>query len=345
MKAFVTGGTGLLGSNLIRLLLDQGYEVKALVRSQRKAAQVLSDLPVQLVEGDMSDVNGWAPALAGCDVVFHTAAYFREYYASGNHWATLKAINIDATLQLFAAAETHGIGKVIYVSSGGVIGPSPNGGPSDETIPPGTGAIENLYFRSKVLGEQAIGQFLETHALDVVLILPGWIFGPGDGAPTASGRLVLDLLDRKLPAIPPGGAAIVDVRDVAQAMINAVARGRRGERYIVSGRYSSLANVAQTVERVAGVQATKLRLPYPVAITYAFIAQTYARLTGTSTLVTVNGIRTMHDHIEVSSAKAERELGATFRPLEDTLRDEVAWFRAQCATPMPPVPHTTGASA
>lgn len=345
MRAFITGGTGLLGSNLVRLLLEQGHHVTALVRSQRKAAQVLGNLPVTLVEGDMSDVNAWSSALAGCDTLFHTAAYFREYYAPGDHWATLKAINIDATLQLFAAAHAHGVAKVIYVSSSGVIGPNPNGGSSDETTPPGKGAMENLYFRSKVLGEQAIAQFLETHALDVVLILPGWIFGPGDGAPTTSGQVVLDLLDRKLPAIPPGGSSIVDVRDVAQAMINSVERGRRGERYIVSGPYASLADVAQTVERVAGVRAPKLRLPYPVALSYAWMAQTYAQLTGTSTLVTVNGVRSMYERISLTSAKAERELGATFRPLEDTLRDEVAWFRAQRATAVPPVPHTTGASA
>jgi dihydroflavonol-4-reductase len=335
----------LLGSNLIGLLIEQGHEVTALVRSRRKAAQVLGDQPVTLVEGDMGNVDAWASALAGCDTLFHTAAYFREYYAPGDHWATLKAINIDATLQLFTAAEAHGVAKTIYVSSSGVIGPNPGGGPSDETTPPGSGAMENLYFRSKVLGEQAIAQFLETHALDVVLILPGWIFGPGDGAPTTSGQIVLDLLDRKLPAIPPGGSAIVDVRDVAQAMVNAVTRGRRGERYIVSGRYASLADVARTVERVADVPAPKLRLPYSVALTYAWVAQTYALLTSTPTVVTVNGIRSMHDHIDLSWAKAERELGATFRPLENTLRDEVAWFRVQRATPAPPVPHTTGASA
>ncbi len=345
MRAFVTGGTGLLGSNLIRLLVEQGHEITALVRSQRKAAQVLGDLPVTLVEGDMQNVDDWSSTLAGCDTLFHTAAYFREYYAPGDHWSTLKAINIDATLQLFAAAERHGIGKVIYVSSGGVIGPNPAGGPSDETTPPGTGAMENLYFRSKVLGEQAMAHFLETHALDVVLILPGWIFGPGDGAPTTSGQIVLDLLDRKLPAIPPGGSAIVDVRDVAQAMISATSRRRRGERYIVSGPYASLADVAQTVARVAGVQAPKLRLPFVVALSYAWVAQTYARLMGTSTVVTVNGIRSMHEQIDLSSAKAERELGATFRPLEDTLRDEVAWFRARRTAAPPPVPRTTGASA
>lgn len=345
MRAFVTGGTGLLGSNLIRLLLDQGHYVTALVRSQRKAAQVLGDLPLTLVEGDMENVDCWAATLTGSDVLFHTAAYFREYYAPDGHWSTLKAINIDATLQLFAAAEAHGVVKTIYVSSGGVIGPNPAGGPSDETSLPGKGAMENLYFRSKVLGEQAIARFLETHALDIVLILPGWIFGPGDGAPTTSGQVVLDLLGRKLPAIPPGGSAIVDVRDVAQAMISAVTRGRCGERYIVSGPYASLADVAQTVERVAGVQAPKLRLPYAVALTYAWVAQTYARLTGTSTLVTVNGVRSMQERINLSSTKAERELGATFRPLEDTLRDEVAWFHAQRAATAPPVAHTRRASA
>jgi dihydroflavonol-4-reductase len=329
MRAFVTGATGLLGNNLVRLLHQHGYEVRALVRSREKAAQLFADLPVTAVEGDMRNVAEFESTLHGCDVLFHTAAYFREYFQPGDHWATLKAINIDGTIALLDAAERHGVSKVIYVGSSGTIGNhSRGGGPSDETTPPDAAAERNLYFRSKVLADREIAAWLETHALPVVTILPGWMWGPGDAAPTTSGQIVLDFLQRKFPGIPPGRSEIVDVRDVAQAMINAVERGRSGERYLVSNRVTSLAEICFTLEGVSGVPAPRWLLPYWFTLSYAYVSQMIARITGGPTVTTVNGVRTLHSRNAISAAKAIAELGAAFRPLEQTLRDEIAWFRA-----------------
>ncbi|MFL9455444.1 NAD-dependent epimerase/dehydratase family protein [Tolypothrix bouteillei VB521301_2] len=197
MKAFVTGSTGLLGNNLVRLLLQQGYSVKALVRSSAKASQVLSGLNVTLVKGDLLDIDSFANELSGCDVLFHTAAYFREYYQPGNHWQTLKDLNVNGTIKLLTEAEKQGIKKVIYVSSAGPLGMKESGEPGDESTPPAPEAFKNLYFKSKVLAENAIYEFLKQHSLPVVFILPGWMFGPGDAAPTAGGQLKADYLNRK----------------------------------------------------------------------------------------------------------------------------------------------------
>ncbi|PSN13335.1 3-beta hydroxysteroid dehydrogenase, partial [filamentous cyanobacterium CCT1] len=122
MQAFVTGSTGLLGSNLVRELVDRGYQVKALVRSIDKAKALLGDLPqVQFIQGDLQAIPAFAAELRGCDVLFHTAAYFRESYGLGDHWPQLKGLNIDATIELLEAAEKAGVGKAIYVSSSGCI--------------------------------------------------------------------------------------------------------------------------------------------------------------------------------------------------------------------------------
>ncbi len=115
MQAFVTGSTGLLGNNLVQLLVEQGYKVKALVRSKTKAAKLFGDLDVSLVEGDMLDIDSFASELVGCNVLFHTAAYFREYYQPGNHWEMLENINVKGTIKLLTAAEKQGIKKVIYL--------------------------------------------------------------------------------------------------------------------------------------------------------------------------------------------------------------------------------------
>ncbi|MBC8171474.1 MAG: NAD-dependent epimerase/dehydratase family protein, partial [Anaerolineae bacterium] len=169
MKAFVTGSTGLLGSNLVNLLLAQGHEVKALVRSEAKARKFLTDPRIEIIQGDMEKVDGFAAELQGCDVLFHTAAYFREYYGPGDHWATLEKINVHGTIRLLELAEKAVVKKVIYVSSSGVIGRKPDGSPADETTAPDQLAErENLYFKSKVAAEQAVANFLKTHHLPVV---------------------------------------------------------------------------------------------------------------------------------------------------------------------------------
>jgi len=338
MKMFVTGATGLLGSNLVRALRAEGHSVRALVRSKEKAQRQLGDTGVELVVGDMEDVPGFVDALGGAEVVFHTAAYFREYYGAGNHWPKLEAINVRGTLALAEAARAHRVRRMIDTSSSGTIGLKPDGSPGDEDTPPAPVAKGNLYFKSKVLVAGQLQALAARTGLDVVQILPGWMFGPGDAAPTASGRLVLDFLAGKLPAVPPGGTSAVDARDVAIGMIRAAERGRAGEKYILGGDFVTLADVIQTLEQVTGQSGPRARIPYPVAFVYAAISQTWAKLTGAATLVTLQGVRGLQARLAVTSAKAEQELGWKHRPLRETLADEVAWYRARGLAAEPAAP-------
>lgn len=331
MHAFVTGSTGLLGNNLVRQLVAGGHRVSGLIRSDAKARDVLGDCDVTLVRGDMRDVAGFADALRGCDVLFHTAAYFREYYQPGDHAAALEAINVRGTLALLEAADARGVGRCVHVSSGGTIGVKPNGEPGDEDTPPAPVATANLYFKSKVDGDAALRAWQAPNGMGVVEILPGWIWGPGDAAPTAAGQLALDFLAGKVPVIPDGGTCLVDARDVAAAMIAAAERGRPGEKYIVGGSYVSVADVLAGLERVSGVRGPRLHLPHPVAMAFAAVSELVTHLTGRPLLISREAVRTMHAKLRMTSAKAERELGVHFRPLDDTLRDVVAWYRARPA--------------
>jgi dihydroflavonol-4-reductase len=335
MKAFVTGATGLLGTNLVRLLRQQGHQVCALVRSREKAKAAFGDLGVETVAGDMADVPALANALDGCDTLFHTAAYFREYYQPGDHWPILERINVRGTVELLTEAARRGVKTTVHTSSSGVIGPGPDGGPGDESSPPSREAETNLYFKSKVLAEEAIRSWMAQHnGMRVVLVLPGWMFGPEDSGPTGSGKLVLDFLDGKVPGIVDGGACIVDARDVGQAMIAAAERGDHGGRYIVAGEYYSLEEVMKCLQSVSGVLAPTRKIPYPVILTYAWFAELGARMTGRAPTVSLQGVRVMHAKHRVKSSKAARDLGVTFRPLAETLRDEVEWFRQRSRTPM-----------
>ncbi|HKV42510.1 MAG TPA: SDR family oxidoreductase [Blastocatellia bacterium] len=327
MIAFVTGSTGLLGNNLVRLLVQQGHQVKALVRSPEKASKLFGGLDVKFVKGDMDRIGDFASELDGCTVLFHTAAYFREYYQPGDHWEKLEKINVHGTVELLTEAEKRGIQKVIYVSSAGVIGMNQGGQPGDESSPPPVIANSNLYFKSKVRAEEAVLGFVKTHSLPVVLVLPGFMFGPGDAAPTASGQIILDYLKKKIPGIVDGGADIVDARDVAQAMIVSVDTGKSGERYIVAGTYAEVEDILKTLEKVTGVPYPRMRIPHAVIMVYAWAMEMYGRLTGKPILISRQGVQTLHAKTALNSGKALRELRASFRPLETTLKDEVEWYK------------------
>ena len=126
----------MLGSNLVQSLLQRGHEVRGLVRSKEKAARVFPNATIDFVTGDMNSVAGFAANLAGCDVLFHTAAYFREYYQPGDHKAMLEKINVQGTVDLLIAAEKQGVKKAIHISSAGVIGRKPDGSAGDESTMP-----------------------------------------------------------------------------------------------------------------------------------------------------------------------------------------------------------------
>ncbi len=327
MKVFVTGSTGLLGNNLVRLLDAKGDQVAGLVRSEEKGKWLLGDTRAMLVKGDIRDVTSFAHALDGCEAVFHTAAYFREYYQPGSHWQALNEINIKGTLRLMAEADRRGVRRFVHVSSCAAVGVKPDGSPGDEETPPLPLQISNLYFRSKIQADAAIRAWRPQHGMEVVSILPGWMWGPGDAAPSGAGQLVLDFLARKLPGIMDGGQSMVDARDVAGAMITALDKGAPGERYLVAGLYHTVEDILKGLERVTGIPAPKLRLPHAVVMAYAWAAELFGRLTGRNVLVTREAVRALHAKLRWTSRKAERELGVTFRPLEDTLRDVVAWYR------------------
>ena len=246
-SALVTGATGLLGNNLVRLLVSRGVQVKALVRSQEKAEKQLAGLPVEIVVGEMTNVAGFAKELNGIDVIFHTAAYFRDNYKGGKHWKQLFTTNVLGTAHLFAEAYNAGVRRIVHTSSVAVLSGAP-GESIDETMRRNPQDADD-YYRSKILADRKVDAFLEAHPdMWACMVLPGWMVGPGDVGPTSSGQVILDFLHRRLPGIPPATFSVVDARDVAEAMWLAAQRGRRGERYLAAGRQMSMAELFQKLE-------------------------------------------------------------------------------------------------
>lgn len=346
-QTFVTGATGLLGSNLVRELIARGYRVRGLVRSAEKAKRFLGDLgsAFEPVVGDMQRISEFAPELAGSSAVFHTAAYFREYYQPGAHDEALDTINVQGTLQLMQAADRAGVPCFVHTSSSGTIGLKPDGSPGDELTPPSPLQLKNGYFRSKVEGDRTIAAFQPQSGMRVMEILPGWMWGPGDAAPTPAGRLVLDFVAGKIPIIPDGGTSTVDARDVASAMIACIAQGRHGERYIVGGEMRTLAEDLLELEALTGVRGPRLRLPYALQMAFATFEELRARLTRGPLLVSRAGLAMMHSKHAVTSDKAVRELGVRFRPFKETVADTIDWYSAHGFLPRAALPALAPARA
>ncbi len=328
MKAFVTGSTGLLGNNLVRLLIEKDHQVKALVRSREKAVKQFGDLPIEYVVGDMENVEAFSNEINGCDALFHTAAYFREYYEkTADHWKILENINIKGSIKILEAAEKQGVATAIYVSSSGTIGMKADGSSGDENTPPSPYTENNLYFKSKVLADKKVAEFAQKSKMAVIQILPGWMFGIGDVAPTSSGQIVLDILNRKLPGTFDGGTSTVDAKDVAEAMISAVEKGKPGEKYIVGGEFYTIREIADTLCEVAKIPKVKLNIPNSVILTLAILSDLFSKITGGKSSIPKNGIQTLQAKLTVDSSKAKRELGTKFRPLSETLANEAEWYR------------------
>lgn len=330
MLAFVTGSTGLLGNNLVRALLHQGHRVRALARSKEKARRELGDTEAQVVLGDMSDIAGFADALDGVDVVFHTATYFREYFAPGDHAEIIDRINVQATVELARVAQARRVKKMIQTSSAGIIGLMADGSPGHEESSPWPGVKRNLYLQSKRTVEPLLNAFSRETGFFIAFALPAWMWGPHDSAPTPSGQLVFDSLKHKLPpAVPPGGMSVVDARDVATGMLQMVQGGRSGERYILSGGYAEFGEIIANLALLTGARRPTVKMPFAGALAVAAIAETWHWVTGKASPMSVEGVRLLHARLKATSAKAERELSVSFRPFSSSLADTVEWARAR----------------
>jgi dihydroflavonol-4-reductase len=327
--AFVTGATGLLGNNVVRALLKRNIKVKALVRSVEKARKQFGGLPVELVEGDILDIGAFSHALDGCDALFHTAAYFRDSYKGGKHWQKLYDTNVTGTERLLQAAYAAGIRRAVHTSSIAVLK-----GNRDQVIDETMSRSEREaddYYLSKILSEQKVQAFLSGHPdMFVAMVLPGWMFGPGDIGPTSSGQFLLDFVGQKLPGVLPGSFSVVDARDVAEHQIAAITRGRSGERYLAAGNHMDMKSIFQALSSVSGVKAPERNVPLFMLRIIALLHEGYFRITKKPILISTSTVKLMEQEqgrTHFSHQKSATELACKFRPVAETLADTLSWYR------------------
>jgi dihydroflavonol-4-reductase len=327
-RVAVTGATGLLGSAAVAELLSRGIEVVALARNEIRARQLLGNRDgLHLVLGDMLDVRALEPQLRGVDAIIHTAAYFREYYQHRFDLALLGRTNVAAVGELIDVARDAGVPVVVYVSSAGTLAPGSSGHPADEDTGPRQASMRNAYYASKVRAERLIEALRPTASVRIPVVVPAWMWGPGDAAPSASGQMFLSVANRAMTGVPRVSAHMVDARDVAAACVRAAELGE-DRRYVVAGARHELPAVCAKIAELCDVPVPR-PLAARIALAGSGVVQLSDRLRRRPALVTTRGTCVLIDMDRqwISSARAQAELGVTFRPVDETLHDEAAWFR------------------
>jgi dihydroflavonol-4-reductase len=322
MITLVTGASGHIGSNLVRALLDAGRQVRALVHDRDSPG--LDGLALEKVRGDVLDVPSLERAVTGVEVVFHLAA---KITIGNDDPRTVRAINVGGVRNLVKACLGSRVRRFVHFSSIHAFSADPIDQVIDETRPLAGGPGTPLYDITKSEGERELSAGVAL-GLDAVVVNPTAVLGRHDYGPSRMGEVLLDLYHRRLPALIEGGFNWVDVRDVVAGALAAERVGRRGERYLLSGEWRSVMDLARIVEAVTGARAPRVVTPMWLARLSAPIAVTFNRITGTRPLFTPDSLAALRRHRLISHEKAARELGYRSRPLVETVTDAFDSFRS-----------------
>jgi dihydroflavonol-4-reductase len=328
MNCFVTGASGFIGSNLVHELNAHGHRVKALLRPGADT-RGLAGVDYEQVAGDLADKTALEQAMRGCDWCFHVAA---SYHLWLRDYASMYAANVEGTRNVIEAAMRAGCSRIVYTSTVGCIGlPRAVNGvatPTDESAPVSEAQMGNHYKLSKWRAE-VVARELAAKGAPVVIMNPSAPAGPRDLKPTPTGQVIVDFLNRAMPAYLDTGLNWVHVRDVAVGHILAAEKGRIGERYILGhaeGNWT-MKDVFAVLAELAGLPAPKMRVPYFVAWSAAQVDEILSRFTGKPPKASIAGVQMAKHKMFFNPAKAIRELGLPQTPPRQALADAVEWFR------------------
>jgi dihydroflavonol-4-reductase len=325
MKTFVTGATGFIGASIVRELLKDGREVRALVRASSNRSN-LEGLDVEIWKGDLLDTTSLRNGFKGCDVLYHTAADYRLWTRDPDE---MYRTNVGGTTAILEAALESGLSRVVYTSSVGTLGNPGNGLPGNEDTKVSLADMVGPYKKSKFLAEREAERFV-TLGLPAVIVNPSTPVGPWDIKPTPTGKIIVDFLKRRMPAYLDTGLNLIAVEDCARGHILAEQKGCTGRKYILGNANLSLRDIFGMLQEITGIPAPKVRLPYSPVLAAAWLNEGLSRITGREPLIPLAGVRMAAHHMYFDSGRAVRELGLLQTPVANALERAVEWFRTNC---------------
>ena len=318
----ITGASGLVGGNLVRALLAQGRLVRALVHHDRRA---LNGLEVETAHADLGAPASLEGAFRGARVVYHLAS---SISIRMDNWDELQRVNVEGTRNVIEACLHCGVEKLVYFSSIHAYQQEPFDLPLDEDRPLLSDERVPPYERSKAAAESIARQAPE-RGLATVIIVPTAILGPYDFRPSYLGQALRLLSTGRIPALVHGGYDWVDVRDVVHGAMQAERLGGSGSRYILSGHWHSLRELAHVATEITGKSAPRFVVPIWLAELFQPIMARLAQLNGSQPIYTVAMLNALRSNRQISHARATRDLGYAPRPFESTLKDTLDWFTEQ----------------
>lgn len=320
-RVFITGATGFVGSMLAKELCNRGIEVHIL-RREKSHNPILDALPVRHHIGNVLDAEAVRTAMEHCTAVFHCAGLV-------SFWRSLRHkqynVNVQGTEVVASAALQLGIQRFVHTSSVAALGPEENGDVVTEDSPFQWDKYNIGYNISKRDAELRVIEKIEK-GLDAVIVNPSTIIGPGDVNMHGT-AIVSNVLAKRLPFYIETPMDVVDIDDVVEGHIRAFEKGKTGERYILSGHSLPAGELFQRIEQIAGGRAPRKKIPISVASCIAAFTEIAATIFGFRPPITKELLRAAKHRQKFSCAKAERELGYTRTPLDETIRKTAEWLR------------------
>jgi dihydroflavonol-4-reductase len=320
----MTGATGHIGNVLVRELRETRARVRALLMPGEDR-RPLEGLKVEIVEGNVLDIQAMRNAMEGVKTVYHLAGLITILPGRD---PMVEQVNIQGTKNVLTAAMEAGVSRLIYTSSIHAIKRVPDHIVIDESVPFDTSGLNSEYDSSKAIATLAVLEATQ-RGLDAVVVCPTGVIGPYDYRSSEMGQLILDATSARLQFSVDGAYDFVDVRDVAKGLIQASQRGRSGEHYILSGERITIPGLMKTVREIVGLRALQLNIPMVLARAAAFLATPLYRLTEIKPRFTQYALETVVSNSNISYAKAARELGYAPRSIRDSISDTIKWFKQQ----------------
>lgn len=324
MTVLITGATGLIGSRLVKILAEQDFCIRALVRDPARAAQIIQ-YPVEFVSGDLNNPAALEKALQGCRYLFHLAADYRLWVPDPE---SMTRTNVEGTRLLMQKALDAGVERIVYTSSVCVLGSNPDGSPVNEEVDSGLDEMISHYKKTKFLAEKVVSDMVEKEGLPAVIVNPSTPVGPGDLRPTPTGVMIRNAARDGSLFYADTGLNVAHVDDIALGHLLALQKGRTGRRYILGGDNLSLKELFAMTARAAGKPGPKFKVPRMVMYLAGFAGEAVARFgLVKNPVVTLDSIRMASKKMYYTSERAEKELGYTHRPAAEAVQDAVDWFR------------------
>ena len=322
MTTLVTGAAGFLGSHVARQLVARGDDVRVLMRPS-STNRAIADLSLEYVTGDLRDPASLDRAMKDIKRVFHLAADYRL-------WARRKQdiydSNVGGTKNLLDAAKRAGVEQLIYTSTVATIAVDRPQHPNEFT----DAKLEEMvghYKRSKWLAEKEALSAAK-NGLPVIVAMPTTPVGPWDWKPTPTGKIILDFLNGKMPGYVETGLNFIGVEDCAAGHLLIAEKGKVGERYLLGGANLTLKQMLDTLSKITGLPAPKLKIPHGLALGVAYASTVFSRLLGREPGIPVEGVKIARHMMFVDGSRAQRELGFKAGPVAAALERAVRWYEA-----------------